>query len=116
MARQWKSDKIPALTEQVANHLGKVYEVKVRQELEERMPKILAPDPVPSPAVEANDYTQEEEPEEKLRIMVGESRARSLSLLQAALAETTEESKSSLEQAIRDVTQDYDEALVNLES
>ena len=117
MARQGKVDKIPALTEQVADHLGKVYEVKVRQEFEERMPKIiLAPGPVPSPAIEANDYTQEEETEDKLRIMVGESRARSLSLLQAALAETPEESKSSLEQAIRDVTQDYDEALVNLES
>lgn len=48
--------------------------------------------------------------------MLGESRARSLSLLQAALVETRGASKSSLEQAIRDVAQNYDEALSNLES
>jgi hypothetical protein len=115
VARQGKSGEIPALTEEVANHLGKVYEVEGAQEFEERGPKMLAPAPVPSPAGEAED-AEGGEPEEKLKTMLGESRARSLSLLQAALAETPEETKSSLEQAIGDVTQDYDEALSNLES
>ena len=116
IACQGESGKIPALTEQVANHLGKVYKVEVTQEFEEGGPKILAPTPVPSPPGEAGDYAGGGEPEEKLKMMLGESRARSLSLLQAALAEAPEESKSSLEQAIRDVTQDYDETLSNLES
>jgi len=114
IARQGKSGEIPVLTEQVANHLGKVYEVEAAQEFEERGPKMLAPAPVPSPAGEAED-AEGGEPEKKLKTMLGESRARSLSLLQAALAETPEETKSSLEQAIGDVTRDYDEALSNLE-
>ena len=114
IARQGKSGEIPALTEQLANHLGKVCEVEGTQE-EERGPKMLAPAPVPSPAGEAED-AEGGEPEEKLKTMLCDCRARSLSLLQAALTETPEETKSSLEQAIRDVTQDYDEALSNLES
>lgn len=116
IARQGKGDEIPALTEQVANHLGKVYEVEGMQEFEEQGPKTLAPAPVPSPAGGVRDDAEGGKPEGKLKTMVSESRGRSLSLLKAALTETPEESKSSLEQAIRDVTQDYDEALLNLES
>lgn len=116
VARQGKGDEILALTGQVANHLGKVCKVEGTQEFEEEGPKLLAPPPVPSPAGEAKDNAAGGRPGEKLMIMLGESRARSLSLLQAALVETPEESKSSLEQAIRDVTQDYDETLSNLES
>lgn len=117
MARQGEGGGIPALTEKVANHLDKVYEVGEAQEFEEGGPKMLAPSPapVPGPAGKAEDYTEGGEPEEKLKTMLGESRARSLSLLQAALTKTPEGAKSSLEQAIRDVTQDYDEALSNLE-
>jgi hypothetical protein len=118
MARQGESGEIPALTEQVANHLDKVYEVEEAQEFEEGGPKMLAPAPapVPGPAGKAGDHTERGEPEEKLKAMLGESRARSLSALQAALTKTPEGAKSSLEQAIKDVTQDYDEALSNLEN
>jgi hypothetical protein len=115
IARQGKGDEIPALTEQVTNHLGKVYEVEATREFEVKAPGMLVPTPAPSPAGEAEDHAKGGKAEEELTIMLGESRARSLSLLQAALAETPEESKSSLEQAIRDVTRDYDEALLNLE-
>ena len=118
MARQGESGEIPALTEQVANHLDKVHEVEKAQEFEGREPKMLAPAPapVPGPAGKAWDYTEGGEPEEKLKTMLGESRARSLSVLQAALTKTPKGAKSSLEQAIRDVEQDYDEALSNLEN
>jgi hypothetical protein len=117
IARQGQVSEIPALTEQVANHLDKVYEVEEAQEFEERGPKMLAPAPapVPGPAGRAWDDTERGEPEENLKTMLGESRARSLSVLQAALTKTPEGAKSSLEQAIRDVEQDYDEALSNLE-
>jgi hypothetical protein len=117
MARKGESGEIPALTEQVANHLDKVYEVEEAQESEEGGPKMLAPAPapVPGPAGEAGDHTERGEPEEKLKTMLGESRARSLSVLQAALTKTPEEARPSLEQAIGNVTQDYDEALSNLE-
>jgi len=118
MARQGETGEIPALTERVANHLDKVHEAEKAQEFEEREPKMLAPAPapVPGPAGKAWDYTEGGEPEEKLKTMLGESRARSLSVLQAALAKTPKGAKSSLEQAIRDVGQDYDEALSNLEN
>jgi len=113
MARQGESGKIPALSEQVANHLDKVYEA------EEGEPKMLAPAPAlvpaPAPAEEAADQTGRGEPKEKLKTMLGESRARSLMVLQAALAESPEETKSSLGQAIKDVKQDYDKTLSKLE-
>jgi hypothetical protein len=119
MARQGESGEIPALTEQVANHLDSVHAVEKAQKFEERGPEMLAPAPaapVPGSAGEAWDYTEGGEPEEKLKTMLGESRARSLSVLQAALTKAPEEAQSSLEQAIRDVEQDYDEALSNLEN
>jgi hypothetical protein len=116
MASQGESGEIPALIEQVANHLDKVYEVEETQEFEEGGPKMLAPAPAPVPdsAGKAEDYAGRGESEEKLKMMLGESRARSLSVLQAALTKAPEGAKSSLEQAIRDVEQDYDEALSNL--
>jgi hypothetical protein len=118
MARQGESGEIPALSEQVANHLDKVYEVEEAQEFAEGGPKMLAPAPalVPGPAGKARDHTERGESEEELKTMLGESRARSLTVLQAALTKTPEGAKSSLEQAIRDVEQDYDEALSNLEN
>lgn len=103
MARQGKVDKIPALTERVANHLGKVYEVEIMQDFAALEPEIRAPAPASMP-----------DEEDQLKKTLVESRTRSLSLLQAALAETQEADKSSLEQAIRDVTQKYDEAISNL--
>ncbi len=116
MACQGESGEIPALSEQVADHLDKVYEVEEAQEFEGGGPKILAPTPapVPGPSGRVWDDTGGGEPEEKLKTMLGESRARSLSVLQAALTKTPEGAKASLEQAIRDVEQDYDEALSNL--
>jgi len=118
MACQGESGEIPTLTEQVANHLDKVYKVEEAQEFEEGGPKMLAPAPapVPDPAGKAWDDTEGGEPEEKLKAMLGESRARSLGVLQAALTKTPEGAKASLEQAIRDVEQDYDEALSTLEN
>jgi hypothetical protein len=120
MASQGESGEIPALTEQVANHLDKVYEVEETQEFEEGGPKMLAPAPAPAPvpdsAGKAEDDTERGEPEEKLKTLLGESRARSLSVLQAALTKTPEGAQSSLEQAIRDVEQDYGEALSKLEN
>ncbi len=116
VARKGQVSEIPALTEQVARHLDEVYELEKAQEFEEGGPKMLAPTPapVPGPAGEAGDHTKGGEPEEKLKTMLGESRARSISVLQAALTKTPEGAKSSLEQAIRNVEQDYDEALSNL--
>jgi hypothetical protein len=113
MARQGKGDKIPVLTEQVANHLEKVYAAKETRE--QKGPRALPPPP-PAPSEGAKDYSVTEGHAQELTIMLNESRARSLSLLQTALAETPQKNKPPLEQAIKDVTENYDKTIFILES
>ncbi len=104
MAHLGRRDEIPALTEQFADHLDRVYEIGIRQKFKEME---LETEVYPPPLIQYR--------EELRKQMLEESRTRSLSLLEAALAEAPEEDKPSLEQAITYVTQKYDEAISNLE-
>lgn len=120
MAGQGRSDKISALTEQIANHLDKVYAAEKTGEIEQRGPKALAPlppVPAPAPSEEAGDYSEVGgEYAVELKAMLCDSRARSLNVLQAALAETPEKFRPPLEQAIEKVIEDYDRIISILES
>ena len=109
MARDEKGAKIPLLTERLANHLDRVYEIESTWEVRREGPKALAP----NDGVEA--YGNGEDVE-KLRTMLIESRSRSLHVLQNALKKTAEEIKPSVEQAIKDVRENYEETLFLLES
>ena len=117
MARQGKSDMIPELTKQFATHLNEVGQVEVRLVSGTKAPALLAPSAVSNQDKEVDESTSSEgETKEKLKIMLDDSRARSLSALSMALAEAPSEAKASLKQAISDVTQDYDETLSSLEN
>ncbi len=109
MARQDQGDRIPALTERLAEHLDKVYEADSTWEVRQGGPKTLAP------SDGAGDYGEGKDAEE-LTTMLRESRWRSLDTLENALNETPERTKPSLERAIEDVRQDYEETLFLLES
>jgi len=117
MARQGKSDRIPELTEQFTTHLNEVNQVEPRPGSGAKMPQLLAPDVALNRDGAVDDSTSKGgEQEEKLKIMLDNSRARSLSTLSVVLAEAPSEAKASLKQAISDVTQDYDETLADMEN
>lgn len=109
MARQAQGDRIPALTERLAGHLDKVYEAESTWEIRQTGPETLAPSDGAEAYGKAKDV-------EELKTMLIESRRRSLETLQDALKETPERTRPSLEQAINDVRQDYEETLFLLEN
>jgi hypothetical protein len=118
MARQGKSDEIPMLAEQMAGHLDKVGVAEKTRQAGQREPKLLAPAPIlPStPSEQSEDRGEVEEGYAgELKIMLSDSRARSVNVLQTALAEIPKETKPALEQAIEDVANDYDETISDLE-
>jgi len=112
MARQGKSEKILVLAEQVANHLGKVYEAEKTGEIEQGTPRALAPPPDKG----AEDYSAVGGYVKELTKMLDESRGRSLRILESALEEAPPRAKPSLQQAIEEIRADYDEALFKIES
>jgi hypothetical protein len=109
MASQDQGDRIPALTERLAEHLDGVYEAESTSELRRGGPKTLAPNDG------AESYGKGKDAGE-LTTMLRESRWRSLGTLQNALDETPETTKPSLERAIQDIADDYEETLLLLES
>ncbi len=109
MARDEKTDRISVLTERLADHLDKVYEIESTWEIRQTGPKALAP------GDGAEAYGNGKDVEE-LRMTLIESRRRSLDTLQNALKKTPERTKPSLEQAIKDVREHYEETLFVLES
>jgi hypothetical protein len=118
VARQGKSDEIPMLTGQMAGHLDKVVVAEKTRQAGERGPKLLAPAPV-LPSASSEESEDRGEVEEgyvgELKVMLSDSRARSVNVLQTALAEIPKETKPALEQAIEDVANDYDETISDLE-
>lgn len=113
MARQGKSDEIFMLTEQVANHLDKVYvmEKTPEVEVEGKGPKMLAP--APSEGAEA--YSKGKDAEE-LETVLGRSWAKSLAALRNALDKAPEELKPVLQQAIENMEEDYNKTISIIES
>jgi len=121
MARQGKSDKISMLTEQIANHLDKVYvmeeTVKVGEKgprVQEVRPRALAP-PSPAPSGGAEAYGVGKDVEE-LVAMLSESRAESLAALEGALDKAPEKLKPAVEQAIDSLAKDYDRTISIIKS
>ncbi len=112
MAREGKGDKILMLTAQAADHLDEVCGVEKAAEFEQKGPEALAPTPSIPRATEG----EVGEPTSELTAMLRDSRARSLSMLELALAETPEKSRPPLEQAIKEITEDYDRTIFILES
>jgi hypothetical protein len=115
MARQGKSDKIFMLTEQVANHLDKVYVMEQPSEVEEKGPKMPAPTPAPVPSEGAEAYSEGKGTEE-LEAMLSQSRAKSLDALRNALDKAPEKLKPVLRQAIENMEEDYDRTISIIES
>jgi len=113
MARQGKSDEIFMLTEQVANHLDKVYvmEKTPEVEVEGKEPKMLTP----SPSEGAEAYSKGRDAEE-LEIVLSQSRAKSLAALRNALDKAPEELKPVLQQAIENMEEDYNKTISIIES
>lgn len=109
MARDEKSGEIPVLTERLANHLDKVCEIESTWGIRQTGPKTLAP----GDGAEAHGNGDNVE---ELKIVLIESRQRSLDTLQNALEKTPERAKPSLEQAIKDVRENYEATLFVLES
>ncbi|MFB0557184.1 MAG: DUF5667 domain-containing protein [Dehalococcoidia bacterium] len=115
MARQGKGNEIFMLTEQVANHLDKVYVMEQPPEVEEKGPKMLAPTPAPAPSEGAEAYSKGRDAEE-LEMALSQSRAKSLAALRNALDKAPEELKPVLQQAIEDMEEDYNKTISIIES
>lgn len=120
MARQGKDNEILMLTEQVADHLDKVYAVEQapeveETELEEKGPKMLAPTPAPAPSEGAEAYAKRGEAEE-LETVLSQSWTESLAALRNALDKAPEELKPVLQQAIADMEEDYNKTISIIES
>jgi len=115
MARQGKSDEIFMLTEQVANHLDKVYVMEQPPEVEEKGPKMLAPTPAPAPSEGVEAYSKGRDAEE-LETVLSRSWAKSLAALRNALDKAPEELKPVLQQAIEDMEEDYNKTISIIES
>lgn len=117
MARQGKGNEIFMLTEQVANHLDKVYvmEQPPEVEVEEEEPKMLAPTQAPAPSEGAEAYSKGRDAEE-LETALSRSRAKSLAALRNALDKAPEELKPVLRQAIEDMEEDYNKTISIIES
>ncbi len=115
MARQGKGDEIFMLTEQVANHLDKVYVTEQPPEVEEKGPKMLAPTPAPAPSEGVEAYSKGRDAEE-LETVLSRSWAKSLAALRNALEKAPEELKPVLQQAIEDMEEDYNKTISIIES
>jgi len=125
VARQGKSDKIPMLTEQVAEHLDKLYIAEGTKKVGEVTPKALAPVPAPTPVPPPTKVPQEAysagkardaQDAEELETTLSQSRARSLDALRNALGQAPEELKPHLERAIENVAKDYDKTISIIKS
>lgn len=112
MACQGKGDRISVLTEQFANHLNQIYKAEKKEEITERGPKAPA---AASALPEEAEAFDEGEGTEELKIMLSNSREKSLYILENALGKTPQATKPGLQQAIEDIREDYDETLSKVE-
>jgi hypothetical protein len=124
MTRQGGNDKTFFLAERAASHIDQLEKIVEAEEMgQAKDAKALAPSPEPAPSPPPAPSTSEGTKsysragdKGELATMLSRSRARNLAKLQITLEKAPEELKPSLEQAIKNVAQDYDETLFNLES
>lgn len=142
MARQGKAEEIPELAERATAHLTRVHASEVAasvprgeqaEAFKTQAPGTFAsaPPPVPDTVDEAGEEPEltedpaggagasgepESEESAKLKSVVEASRARSLQVMETALAEAPQDSASSLREAIRRLRAGYDDVLGELES
>lgn len=114
MARRGKTDKILMLTEQVAKHVDEVCVMEETQKVEEG-PRVLAPTPALAPSGRTKAYSAGEDAE-GLRAVLSQSRAKNLGALNNVLADAPEEIKPALEQAIKNIAEDYDRTISIIKS
>jgi len=113
MACQGKDGKISVLTEQFANHLNQIYKAEKKEGITERGPKAPAATSAPPEEAEAFD---EGRGTEELKIMLSDSREKSLYILENALEKAPQAAKPGLQQAIKAIKEDYDETLSKVRS
>jgi len=130
LARQGKNEKLSILAKQVADHVDEVYVVKGAWEAKGGMTKgapaqptpseEVAPSPsaVPLPEAEMTIPSEEEvagyevdEFGEELGLVLNQSRDENLAMLRYALSKAPEEIKPAIEQAIKKLTENYDETI-----
>ena len=120
VARQGKDDTALLLAEKVASQVDQLEEtLGVEKTPQDKSPKVLAPSLLPTPFISEGieDYGGVRNAEDsELATMLSESRAGNLDKLQAALDKAPEELKPSLEQAIENVSRDYDTTIFIIES
>jgi len=109
MARRGEGSQIPVLTEQLATHLDEVNEIGKAWKVREKGPPALGPYDGVEPYAEAEKV-------EKLKVMLSDSRLRSLAILENSLEESTGSTKPSVQQAISDIKEDYDKVLFKEEA
>jgi hypothetical protein len=110
MARQGKSDKVLMLTEQVDNHLDKVYVMEETPVPGGKEPRALAPIPAPAPSAGVEAFGEGKEAGE-LETILSQSRTRNLNALRDALGKAPEKLKPVLQQAIENIEQDYNKTI-----
>jgi len=130
LARQGKSEKISILAKQVADHVDEVYVVEGDWEARGGVTKEAPAQPtpsgevspsssaVPSTETEMTSPSEEEvagydvgEVGEELRLVLNQSRDENLAMLRYALSKAPEEIKPAIEQAIKELTENYDETI-----
>ena len=120
IARQGRDDKVFLLAEQATNHISEVEKnIEVEMIPQAMAPKLAAPSQPPAPFMSERAESYEEtvkDDRSETVIMLSRSRASNLDKLQAALAKAPEELKPSLEQAIKNVARNYNEAISIIES
>ena len=121
MAGQGNDDMIFLLAEEVGSHVDQLEKIiwaeRTRQA---NSPKVFTPSLPPAPFTSqgaTEDYGEPEKGEEaELVTTLTHSRARNLYKLESALDEAPEELKPSIEQAIENMTRNYDSTISSIES
>lgn len=115
MARQGESDKISMLTEQIANHLSKVYLMEEPPVARGDIPEVMVPTPAAAPPAGVETFDTGKNMGE-LEIILSQSRTNSLNALWYALDNAPEKLKPILEQAIAGMEEDYNITISLIES
>jgi len=98
------------LTEQVDNHLDKVYVMEETPVPGGKEPRALAPIPAPAPSAGVEAFGEGKEAGE-LETILSQSRTRNLNALRDALGKAPEKLKPVLQQAIENIEQDYNKTI-----